>query len=169
MRMLLPLLGLLALTPTTPGIPEVHAQLLTGTPVNFPNDLTGKASVLVIGFSQDSREQVAAWGQRLAPDYHGVRDVAYYELAEIEGAPRILRGYIVKKIKEGVPQRAYPHFVAVTDHESEWKAAIHFQAKDEAYVVLLDPEGHVQYTTHGATSDAAYADLKRRLESLRPH
>lgn len=171
MRMLLPLASFLPLllTPPVPNIPEVHAELLTGTQINFPADLRGKTTVIVIGFSQGSRDQVAAWGLRLAPDYHGVRDVAYYEVAEIEAAPRLLRGYILKKIKESVPERAYPHFIAVTDHEPEWKAATHFQAKDEAYLVLIDPAGQVQYTTHGTTSDAAYATLKQRIETLRPH
>ncbi len=171
MRMFLTLAGLLPLllTPTAPSIPEVHAALLTGTQVNFPADLQGKTTILVIGFSQGSRDQVASWGKRLAPDYHGVRDVAYYEVAEIEAAPRILRGYILKKIKEGVPEPAYPHFLAVTDHEVDWKAATHFEAKDDAYLVVVDPAGQITYTTHGPTSDAAYTTLKQRIETLRSH
>ena len=173
--MFFPLAGFVALlaAPLAPSanlsIPEVHAELLTGTPVNLPADLRGRSTVIVIGFSQGSREQVAAWARRLAPDYRDAPDVAYYEVAELESVPRILRGYVLKKIKETVPERAQPHFLTVTDHESEWKSASSFAAKDEAYVLLLDSSGQVLFTTHGETSDAAYGDLKRRLEAARPH
>jgi hypothetical protein len=161
-------LGLLVATPRN-SIPELHAELLTGTQVNLPADLHGRPTVLVIGFSQGSREEVAAWGKRLTPDYRDVPDVAFYEAAELESVPRLLRPYVVKKIKETVPGPAQAHFLALLDHEAEWKATAHFRAKDEAYVLLIDPSGQVLYTTHGPTSDAAYADLKRRLEPLRSH
>ncbi len=169
--MLLPFLSFLGLlaSPDISTIPQVHAQLLTGTPVNLPADLHGRPTVIVMGFSQGSREEVAAWGKRLAPDYHDAQDVTYYEAAELESVPRLLRGYVLKKIKETVPERAQPHFITVLDHESEWKAAAHFQAKDDAYVLLVDPAGQVLYSTHGATSDAAYGDLKHRVEQLRQH
>ncbi len=157
---------LLAPLPAT-TLPQVHAQLLTGQAVNLPGDLHGKPAVIVIGFSQGSREQVAAWGRRLAPDYHDAQDVSYYEAAELESVPRLLRGYVLKKIKETVPARAQPHFLTVTDREAEWKFTTGFAAKDDAYLVLIDPSGQVRYTTHGATSDAAYAELKHRLDALR--
>ena len=154
-------------TPAPPTVPAVHAQLLTGEAVNLPADVHGRPTIIVIGFSQGSREQVAAWGRRLAPDYRDAQDVAYYEVAELESVPRLLRGYVMKKIRETVPERAQPHFLTVTEHEAEWKATAGFSAKDDAYLLLIDPSGQVRYTTHGATSDAAYAELKQRLEALR--
>ncbi len=169
MRMLHLFSGALFLlaAPAAPTLPQVHAQLLTGEAVTLPADLHGRPTVLVLGFSQGSREQVAAWGRRLAPDYRDAQDVAYYEMAELESVPRLLRGYVLKKIRETVPARAQPHFLTFTEHEAEWKAAAGFDARDDAYVLLLDPAGQVRYRTHGATSDAAYAELKQRLESLR--
>lgn len=172
MRMLHLLLGLLPLSGAgapSSTIPEVHAQLLTGAQVNLPADNRGRPMVIVFGFSQGSRDEVAAWGRRLAPDYRDANDVAYYEAAELESVPRILRGFVLKKIKQTVPERGHAHFLAVLDHEAEWKATTHFEAKDEAYVVLVDASGRVSYTTHGPVSDAAYAGLKQRLEPLRAH
>ncbi len=171
MRLLIPCAGLFTLlaAPNAPTLPAVHAQLLSGTAVNLPEDLHGRPTVIVIGFSQGSREEVAAWGRRLAPDYRDAQDVGYFEVAELEAVPRLLRGYVLKKIRETVPERAQPHFLTVTEHEAEWKSATSFadSSKDDAYVVIVDPEGQVRYTTHGAVSDAGYGELKRQLEPLR--
>lgn len=175
MRSLLVGAGLLSiLSAGTPCVklPEVRATLLSGATMNLPGDVRGKPTVIVIGFSRGSQDQVAAWGRRLTPDYHGASDVAFFEAAELESVPGILRGWVTKKIRETVPERAHGHFFTVSDREAEWKSAAHYVAKDDgakddAYVMLVDPAGQVRYTVHGATSDAAYAELKRRLENLR--
>ena len=175
MRMFLSIVAGLALF-TLPGIavappilPEAHTQLLTGAALNLPADLHGKPTILVLGFSQSSRDQVTAWAQRLAPDYRDAPDVAYYEAADLEPVPRLLRGWVTKKIRETVPTRAQPHFFTLIEHESDWKTAANFSARDEAYVLLVDPSGTVRWTTHGPTSDQAYTTLKQHLETLRSH
>lgn len=168
--MLLPAVLAASLLPTpTPAVtlPEVRAQLLTGAAVSLPADLRGKPAIIVIGFSQGSRDQVAGWGRRLTPDFHDSTDVLYYEAAELESVPRILRGWVKGKIRDTVPERARAHFFTVQDREAEWKHVAHFAAKDDAYILLIDPVGRVHYTAHGPTSDAAYAQLKQRVEALR--
>ena len=90
----------------------------------------------------------------------------YYEVAELESVPRLLRSWVFKKIKESVPERAYDHFLTLADHEAEWKAATGYAQADDAYVLLVDGHGAVRWKTHGAVSDARYAELKGRLEGL---
>ena len=152
-----------------PVIPQVHAQLLTGAPINLPADLHGKPTILVLGFSQGSRDQVTGWAQRLGPDYRDAPDVAYYEAADLEPVPRVLRGWVTKKIRETMPAPAQTHFLTLTDHESEWKSAAGFTTGDDAYLLLLDRDGTIRWTTHGPTSDQAYTALKQHLEPLRTH
>ena len=169
------LVGLAVLTVHTPGvkaqasggqIPEVHGMALSGDKVDLPLALKGKEAVLVVGFSQASREQVTAWGKRLARDYRDSSKVIYYEMPQLAGVPRLVRGWVVKKIAAEVPDRAKARFLPLFDHEAEWRAVAGYGAADDAYVLVLDGGGAVRYRTEGAATDAAYGEVKRRVEGL---
>ena len=160
------LLVLAAVRPGETPLPASHAHLLNGTAVEFPADLHGKSAVLVLGFSQGARDEVTAWARRLAPDLRDSPTATYYEMAELESVPRLLRGWVTKRIKSSVPDRAQSHFVTLTDHEQDWRDAANYSAPDAAYILLVDKRGEVRWRSSGAASDSAYAELTARLHTL---
>ncbi len=145
-------------------VPALHGAVLTGAPADLPASLAGKRGVLVLGFSQASRDEVAAWGRRLAGDYRDSPAVVYYEMPVLAAVPKLLRGWVARKVSEGVPDRARSHCVLVMDHEADWKAAAGFTHDEDAYVLLVDSSGTVLWRTEGQADDTHYADLKRHLE-----
>ena len=147
-------------------IPVVHGTVLTGEKVDLPNGLRGKVGVLVVVFSEGSRVEATNWGKRLAADYRDSDAVVYYEMPVLESVPRLLRGWVLKKIADSVPDRAKPRFLPVIDHEKEWKSATGFARPDDAYVLVVDGAGSIAWKTEGGTSDAAYAEVRRRVEAL---
>ena len=149
-------------------IPPVHGTVLSGSAVELPDALRGKTGVLVIGFSQGSRDQVATWGRRLEVDYRGSSTVTYYEMAELASVPRFLRGLVLKKIREDVPQGAQERFLPVFDHEADWKTATGFRSANDAYVLVVNGNGTVRWRTAGIASDTAYAEVKRQIAEARP-
>ena len=150
--------------PALPHIPTLQGSVLTGAAVDLPASLTGRRAVLVLGFSQSSRDEVAAWGRRLAGDYRDSPAVTYYEMPVIAAVPKLLRGWVAKKVTEGVPDRAKSHCVLITEHEAAWKAAAGFTHDEDAYILLVDASGTVLWRTEGTPDDTHYADLKRHLE-----
>jgi hypothetical protein len=148
-------------------IPALHGTALSGDKVDLPDALRGKSGILVLGFSQASRDGVTAWGKRLAAGYRDSPTVMYYEMPVLESVPRMLRGWVTKKISEDVPDRAKNRFLPVLDHESAWKSAAQFGKGDDAYVLIVDSDGAVRGRIVGAASDANYAEVKRLLEA--PH
>jgi hypothetical protein len=148
-------------------IPTVHATALSGDAVVLPDALRGKAGVLVVGFSKESRDGVTAWSKRLAADYRGSPDVVYYEMAELEGAPRLLRGMILRSIKSSVPERAQPRFIPLLTDEAAWRALAHYNKPDDPYVLVVDSQGQVRWQMEGSLTDAAYATVKQQVEALR--
>jgi hypothetical protein len=147
------------------AIPEVHATSLAGDPINLPEDLKGRSAVLVMGFSHGAQDAVRAWSRSLAADYRDSPAVTYYELAMLGGAPRLVRGLIVRSMKKEVPERAQGHFVPITDDEAAWKSVAHYDSSsaDAAYVVVLDRAGNVVWRTSGPLTGPAYVELKRHL------
>jgi len=148
-------------------IPAVQGTALSGEPVSLPDALKGKLGVLVLGFSQGSRDAVTVWGKRLSADYRDSPTVAYYEMPVLAGAPKLLRGMIARSMKGSVPEREQPRFVPIVDSEPAWRAVAHYSKADDPYVILVDSQGAVLWQTEGAASDAVYAELQRKLESVR--
>ncbi len=147
-------------------IPEVHGVSFSGEGVNLPDGLRGKVGVLVVGFSRESRDAVTEWGKRLAADYRESPTVIYYEMPMLAGVPRMLRGFVVGKIKDSVPERARARFVPLMENEADWRALAHYKSGDDAYVIVVDERGVVLWQTHRAFSEAAYGAVKVRVEGL---
>ncbi len=141
--------------------------MLSGEKVDLPEALKGKVGVLVLGFSRPSGDVVAEWGKKLFHEYNGSGAVAYYEMSVLESVPGILRGFVVKKIGESMPDVAKSHFLPVLDHEKDWKSVAGFKASDDAYVLVVDGSGVVRGRVKGVASDANVADVKRQVEAVR--
>ncbi len=147
-------------------VPELHGKVLSGEKIDLPGGLEGGAGVLVVGFSQASREAVTGWAKRLSGDYRDSTTVRYYEMAMLSGVPRLLRGWVLKKIAAEVPDRAKARFAPIYDHEGEWKTAAGYGKADDAYVLIVDGKGMVRWKYEGAAGDAQYGELKRQVEGL---
>ena len=147
-------------------IPAARGTVLSGQDVALPDAFRGKAGVLVVGFSQSSRDEVANWGRRLGTDYFDSPNVAYYELAMLAEVPKFLRGLVTRKIREQVSQHGQMHFLPVGDHEDDWKAAAGYGNPNDAYVLLVDGSGSVVWRTGGALTGPTYTELQRRIQNL---
>ena len=157
--------------PAQPGgpdthIPATHATTLAGTEVVLPDALKDKVSVVVVGFSHASQQQVASWGRLLAVDYGASHSVGYFELAMLAGAPRMMRGMILKSMEKSVPYAERPHFLPVMEGEPAWRAVARYNKPDDAYVLIVDGAGGVLWQTEGDATDAAWAELKKNLAGL---
>lgn len=151
-------------------IPTLSGTTFSGATVKLPADLKGHVGVLVIGFSQGSREAVTVWGKRLAADYYGSPTVLYYELPMLASVPKFLRGFVEGRIRSSVSDRGKVHFLPVTDDEAAWRTVAHYDTAqpDAPYVLLVDSEGRVRWRTNTPPIDATYAALQHQLSLLKP-
>jgi hypothetical protein len=159
------LMGSMAARAQSGRIPETHATSLAGTAVTLPEDLRGRVGVLVIGFSKSSGDVCKGWGQRLAESYRNSHEVAYYQMPVLESVPKLIRGMVVKSIKSGVPEAEQTHFIPMFSDESAWQKAAHYGNADDAYVLVVDPQGTVRWQTSGKVTDAGFAVLKQKVEA----
>ena len=144
-------------------IPTVSASTLAGEPVHLPADLHGKAGILVLGFGKDARAQVRDWGKRLATDYFSSSAVLFYEMPVVAGVPRLMRGFVLKQIAADVSDRGKHHFVPITDNEARWRSLAHASDPNQAYLLVVDGSGNVEWTTAGPLTEAAYAAVQAHL------
>ena len=122
-----------------------------------------RAAVLVVGYSRESRDEATAWGTRLAKDFGGSPDVAYYELAMLEDVPKFLRGLVLRSISRSVSERGKAHLVPLTSDQARWKAVSHFGNANDAYVLVVDSAGVVRWQASGEPTEERYQAMRRAL------
>jgi hypothetical protein len=146
----------------------VHTPAFDGSTVDLPGALQGRLGILVIGFSQNSRDQVTDWSKRLEADFRASSSVTYYQMTVLEDVPRPLRSFVAGKVRESIPDVARPRSIAIVEHEAEWKTLAGFGLPDNAYLLIVDEHGVVRARLQGPMTDKTYAQLRSQLESLRP-
>ena len=164
LRWLLLLCAATTLQASSQTIPPVHSALFDGTPIDLPDALHGRSAVLILGFSQAAGPQVAAWGKRLAADFRNDPSVAWFEMPMLESVPRLLRGFVLRRIKQGVSEQGRATFLPIADHEAEWKALAGYKQPNDAYILVVDPDGHVRTRSEGPLNDAAYAAMRTQVK-----
>jgi hypothetical protein len=150
-------------------IPATHGTTLAGTEVTLPDTLKSKVNIVVVGFSHASQEQIANWGRLIAADYGKSADVTYFELAMLAGAPKMLRGMIIKRMGSAIPFDERAHFVPVLEGEPAWRAVAHYNKADDAYVLLADDHGVVVWQTEGEPTNAGYSAFKLQVQKSLAH
>jgi hypothetical protein len=140
--------------------PRIQGESLLSQKVALPDAAAGHVALVVIGFTHASQNETKAWIARVQ------HDVPTYSIAVLEDAPRLVRGMAVHGMRGGIPEDQRGNFVVVVHNEKELKEAAGFDQPNDAYVLLLDKDGAIQWKFHGPVTDAAIGELKSKRESL---
>lgn len=133
-------------------MPKTTGDTLSGKRIVLADEVRGHAAVVVAGFSREGGNGTAAWVKAI----HADRELAgmpVYEIADIAGAPSLIRGMIRSGMKKGVPAADQDHFVVLTQDDKPWRT--YFEVGDDQvpYVALIDPAGKIVWRGHGAAAD----------------
>jgi hypothetical protein len=136
--------------------------------VVFPKPASQKPLLVIVGFSRKSSGDFKEWNQRALSPYLTDPHIDYYEVAELQGAPSLIRSMIVHGMRRDVPEAEHAHFAPITSGEDEWKKAVIYSASKDTYLVLAEPSGHIAWQTSGLPDDEKVAALKQALARLIP-
>ena len=145
--------------------PRIEGETFAGRHIVIPDSTSGKVTVLVFGFSKNSKTQTGEWRKKLSTDFANQNGFQFYELPVLEDVPRLFRGMVISGIKKGTPENDRDHFVPLLKGEAELKNAVHFKESDDAYIVLMDRSGKVVQQVHGAP-DNLYASFRQQVMQL---
>lgn len=147
---------------------RLEGQSLSGKPIVLPDDAHGKIALLVIGFTKKGGHATGAWGQRFRKDFGGDQRFVVYPVAELEDAPRLLRGMITSSMRRGTPPAEQDRFVTLFQSQAELKRFVAFSSPDDAYLLLLDANGEVRWRGHGLFREEDYSALRDAAKKLAP-
>jgi len=133
-------------------MPKTPGETLSGKPVVIADEVRGHAAVLVAGFSREGGNGTAAWVKAIHGD-SALAGTSVYEIAQIAGAPGLIRGMIRSGMKKSVPPAEHDTFVVLTQDDKPWRT--YFDVGDDhvPYVVMIDANGKVLWRGHGSAAD----------------
>jgi hypothetical protein len=146
-------------------LPRIEGTTLNHQKMVLP-DASRHALVLVFGFSRKSADQTEAWEKRISKDYSTQTAVGYFEIPELQGVPEFVKSTILHGMRKEVPASEHSHFAPIYEHEQELKKLVGFSKDEDAYVVLANSTGQIVWQTHGAVTDANYAELVHAVVCL---
>lgn len=148
-------------------LPGFDAEALSGRKLTMPAAVQGRSTLLVVGFTHAAGPHCTDWSKRLESEFKSDAALERYSVAFLEDAPRLVRGMAKSGIKSNVPKEQYDHYLIVTEHEKEVKDAVHFQVADgkadDAYLLLLGPDGAIRWAFHGPVSDDPVRQIRELL------
>jgi len=153
-------------------LPKTEEETLSGEKVNLQTALSGKVGILVLGFSQKSKEQSKVWGKDVLAEFRGDNSIVIFQMAVLEAVPRLVRGMVLHGMKKDVPADVQPHFLPILHNEQQWKELTQFSAADDAYILVVDREQKVVWRDHGPldpTRKVALVEKIRQLSKTGPH
>jgi hypothetical protein len=134
----------------------------------FPKSQSHRLLLVVVGFSHKSSGDFKEWNQRALSPYLNDPRIDYYEMADLQGVPSLIRTMILHSMRREVPKAQHSHFAPLTDGEDEWKKAVGYSATKDTYLILAEPAGRIVWQTSGAPDDDKVAAFKQALTRLLP-
>jgi hypothetical protein len=145
----------------------LRTRTLTNVEFSIPMHLPAQPSLLVIGFTSASRDQTSAWSRLLAQDDDLRGLVVTYQVAVIDDVPAMMRRFVIRGIRSGVPEALHDKFLVVSEQSEDWKSLASYSEPDAAYLVLLDEMGEVGWVGNGAPTAASLQSIRVKAEELR--
>jgi hypothetical protein len=138
---------------------ELRGKFLTRREVVLPQAAEGRVTLLLLGFTYQSRFAVEAWAGRFRAQYQADSRVAFYEVPIIGGMAKLAKWFIDSGMRRGTPPEDYEHVVTVYRGADSWKRRVGFAEPDAAYLILLDRTGKVAWRHQGTFDDRAFQGL----------
>lgn len=144
------------------AFPAVTTKALSGGTLTLPD---GHEAVVMVGFTQASGNDSAAWNARLAKDFPAVE---VDDLIVLDAVPGLMRGMITAAVRHGMSQARQAHSAVVVKDGALWRARAQGADESHAVVFVVDAGGRVRAIVSGPVTEAGYARLKAAVEAV-PH
>ena len=130
-------------------IPHTEADTLAGKKIVLPEATAGHPAVFIVGFSHAGGESCGRWDKQLRENLGADSKVRIYNVAELQDAPKMVRGLIRHGMRGSVPKDEQDSFVLLYQDEDVWKKLADFSDPNDAYILFVDAADNIRWRTHG--------------------
>ena len=146
--------------------PRLEGEDFLGAAKVLPDAVKGHPALLIVSFSRKAKAQTTEWGKQLTARRLSTSGFTFLHVPVLEDVPRLFRGMVKGSMKKGIPQDVQQYFVLLFQGEEKLKQLTGYQKDDEAYLLLLDASGNIQWRDHGIVNDEKISRLSEQLQKL---
>lgn len=140
---------------------SVTGQNLEGENVKIPDAFSGRSTLLLFGYKQDSQFDIDRW--LIGLDMTDTQ-VDVYEIPTIQGMfPRMFSTFIDNGMRSGIPKELWKGVITVYQDGERIQKFTGNQKPNNARVMLLDKEGKITYFYDRGFSVEALNNVKALL------
>lgn len=143
-------------------LPVLKGEYLSGRAATLPDAGSGKATLILLGFTYASRVPVEAWGKWFRDTVGVAPDRTFFEVPMIGGMAKMGRWFIDRGMRKGTPAALHEHVITVYSNTGDWKKRLSVSSLNdkEAFLVVLDRDGVVRWLHHGPFDQARAQELR---------
>ncbi len=143
-------------------LPALAGQTLTGKQLDVNAAAGAGQPVLILSFSRAGGRDAENWAQRLQKDFP---QLTIYTAIFLESVPSLFRPMAISAIRNGMPHSMQDRTIVLYRDENIWKQRLQVNSISCAGVILLGPDGHINWTTPGPFTDGLYQELSRLIRA----
>lgn len=144
--------------------PQVHGKNLKGEAVVIPDHYKGKTTLMLVGYTQKAQFDIDRW---ILGALQADIKTEIVEVPTIAGMmPQMVQGFIDNGMRKGIPQSDWASVVTVYEDAPKVIEALGNERPQSAYVVLLDKEGRILWTSNIGYSASQVLELKKFVERM---
>jgi hypothetical protein len=147
-------------------LPELRGEFLNGRKAVLPEAARGRVTLLLLGFTYQSRFAVEPWAKSFRERFGADPRVTFFEVPMIGGLARMGKWFIDGGMRRGTPKEDYEHVITVYGGTDPWIQQVGFRDPDAAYLILLDRSGRVAWRGSGRPDEQAVAALSSEVSRL---
>jgi hypothetical protein len=146
--------------------PSVWGKNLLGDRVNFPDDIKGTPTLVLVAFYQPQQTEVNTWLDRIPDLEAAIPDLRVIETPTIKGAQwGLMAPYIDGAMRSGIPDpEARARTITLYTHTRRFREALGLGPDDRIYALLLDRGARLIHTEEGPLDAEKFA---RTIEAAR--
>jgi hypothetical protein len=140
--------------------PAIKGRSLAGDEVTFPDDLSGKVTLVVVAMERSAQPMVDSWISPFRDAFAGLDGYAWYEVPVIDRKIGFfLSGMIDAGMRAGIPPAVHGSVVTVYGNTRGIMNALGITDHSTASAFLLDQEGVVRLRGEGYGGEEAIREM----------
>ncbi|MDG6224454.1 MAG: hypothetical protein QCI82_02970 [Candidatus Thermoplasmatota archaeon] len=140
--------------------PKIAARTLSGREISFPDEASGKLSLIAVAFVRGAQSQLDSWTE---PFERACSEDGVYEIPMIQGKVwSVLSGFIDGGMRSGIPEWKHDSVATYYGDTSSFRKEMGIEDMSKGYVFLLDHEGNIIYRGSGTADEEG---IKQMLEA----
>lgn len=153
--------------------PAMTAETVDDKPVQLPDNVRGKYTLIGLAYSKKSEAELNSWFQPVFTKFiqksNGLfsgfaYDVNVYFVPMFTGVNAAATGTAKRKAAKNIDPQLLPYVLFYKGELKTYKAALDFEKKDIPYFFVLDPDGKIVYATSGKYSSAKMEAIEENIE-----